>query len=101
MKRAFAVLTVLLSTVAIASSRHAPKVFADDSTANYYVQGAKGFYTGYTTAFFKNSTHLNSQCLNDDTVSKIVAITEFMDGTAEMTQMFALINSAMSIWTNL
>ena len=101
MKSAFTVLTVLLSTVVVATATPFEVSAAVDSKANWHLQGFRGTYAGYTDAFFQDAKKEKTQCFDNSTADSMLNIINFFDGTHDISQAFGLIGDAMIIFNNL
>lgn len=102
MKSALVVLTVLGATLTETQAKQ-PNLFKDDiSDANYYIEGIRGFWDGYTTAFYKNSKKTNKgDCLNDETTKNILSIIDFFEHNPDMSKLFPMFGQVVQIADNL
>ena len=77
--KTFAVLA--LASTASAIGLTAEEKLAQEDALYLQLDGAKGFYDGYTRAFYKINSHteVNEECLNDTTMDNIVAYSDIIN----------------------
>lgn len=98
--RATLVTTLLIATVAVSS---ATPVLTDnflDSEAYYYIQGAKGLWTGYQAGFYKNTKKDIGNCLNDRVIEDVMDIVTFFE-TFDTSKIMNIFGQGMEVFNSI
>ena len=105
MKTSLFVLSALLSGIALTEARASQRFVMEEpetvTDPSYSLQGLRGMWVGYQTGFYKNTKKEAGQCLNDETTHNIANILNFLNGSGDMSQAFALITEGMQVMGNL
>ena len=94
--RATLVATLLVATIAVSS---ATPVLTDDFTSSdayYYIQGAKGFWMGYQSGFYKNTKKDVGNCLNEKVITDVMDIVSFFQ-TFDQSKIFNILGEGMEV----
>ena len=94
------VASLLIASIAVASATPMVHSIDTSSDAYYYIQGAKGLWTGYQQGFYKNTKKDIGNCLNDQVIEDVVELADFFK-TFDTTKMMSLLPKGMEVFNSL